>query len=253
MKTFALSLALGFVFAVAPGMTSTAYGSTLHGCLVSTTSLTTNCPDNGVSTPTGTTSPAFTFQDSGSGTQTGDLWIIALIPNNEAIASALTLDETIGSTTKAFLTSKVDTAWTSGQLDTFLGISANPTNTTDAWLHCITTATQCGSSGGPFTADPGATGFLVYKADLGSTTIGGNGGPTGQPVLSYTTNLPLDSLVLGFQFDGGGWDATANSGALYANAATPEPTSLLWLVGAVLVGAAVISRRKKLAVAEFEK
>lgn len=236
---------------VALGGAPAAFGSTLHGCLVSTPSLTTTCPDNGTLTPTGTTSPVFTFEDSGSGTQTGDLLIVALIPNNEdpGPISSFTLDSTVGLSTTAHTAGLFSsTAWTMGGLATFLGLSASPNNPIGAWLPCVQTATSgnCGSSGGPFTADPGATGFFVYVADLGSTTIGGTGGPTGQPVLAYTTRLPLDSLVLGFQNISGDWDATANSGALYANT-VPEPNAIPLVTVGILAGAFFFARRRRAA------
>lgn len=248
MKYVVSVLAIGAVLAVALGSTPAAFGSTLHGCLVSTPSLTTTCPDNGTVTPTGTTSPVFTFEDSGSSTQTGDLLVVALVPNNEDAGPipSFTLDGTVGKTTTAYTAGLVSsTAWTSGGLADYLGIAASPNNPIGAWLPCVQTA-ACGSGGGPFTADPGATGFFVYKADLGSTSIGGTGGPTGQPVLAYTGPLPLDSLVLGYQNLSGDWDATANSGALYANA-TPEPTSVSWFLGAGILGVVLVARRKKLA------
>ena len=129
------------------------------------------------------------------------------------------------------------TAWTSGQLDAFLGISASPANPIGAWLPCAQTGTSanCGT-GAPYLSDPGATGFFVYRADLGTNVLASPGSPTGNPNFTYSVGLPQDSFVVGFLNTGTAsspsWIATANSGALFIDSkltttTVPEPTSLL--------------------------
>src|SRR5262249_47263530 len=96
--------------------------------------------------------------------------------------------------------------WTSGQLDAFLGISASPTNSIGAYLP----ATQA--------LDPGATGYHVYLADIGTAKIWDNANETNGPIFDaisgFGTNL--GAYVVGFCGTGctDPVVATANSGAL---------------------------------------
>ena len=100
------------------------------------------------------------------------------------------------------------TAWTSGKLAAYLGISASPTNPIGAYLP----STQA--------LDPGATGFFVYQVDLGTTTLQGPSNPNVSPLESIISGvLPQASYIVGFFNEGTAvapdFQATANSGAIF--------------------------------------
>jgi PEP-CTERM motif len=200
----------------------------LHGCFGSTP----NCTDNGTNTPTSTNPPEFGFTVS-PGPAPGDLWVDFLEPNNVTLSGPITVSGTLTGTATEFST----TAWTSGDLDTYLGISASPANPIGAFLP----STQ--------TLDPGATGFFVYQVNLGTTTLNGPSTPT--TGLFMSTGIPEGSYIDGFFNEGTAanpdWVATANSGAIFLTGeptpTVPEPGSLL-LVCTGLVGAAIGVRRR---------
>src|SRR5215469_5577559 len=74
------------------------------------------------------------------------------------------------------------TAWTSGALDTFLGISAQPNNPLNTFL----SATQ--------TLVPTAMGYWVFQASLGNHTLGTSAGSP--PVLNLGSSVPAGSLIV---------------------------------------------------------
>jgi len=80
------------------------------------------------------------------------------------------------------------TAWTSGTLDSYLGIRASPSNPLGAWLH----ATQ--------SLDPKAMGYWVFQANLGLNTLGTSSG-TG-PLLNLNATLPQGSVIVAFLENG---------------------------------------------------
>jgi len=194
------------------------------------------CSDNGKNTPLGN-STTFGFTIS-PGPQTGDLIITLLVPNNEVIPLSFAIDfsnNTLAGTASLFS----PTAWTSGNLASYFGISASPDNPIGAYLP----TTQF--------LDPGATGFFAYVADIGTQFIP-KGGGTGTFNIPTGFGADLGGYILGFCGVGCNGDtnpfvATANSGALVVNGntpiPTPEPGSLLML-GAGLLGLTLLSGRR---------
>lgn len=206
---------------------------TLHGFC----SLGNVCTDNGTNTPTGVQPPTFAFASSG-GSASGTLWIDILLPDNLTPPSDFTISGALSGTANLFSS----TPWTTGDLDTYLGISASPTNPIGAYLP----ATQV--------YQPSAGGFYVYSVDLGSTTLLGTSGVGGAGQDSYLLTLGQDlapgSYIVGFLAQtndaGTGYGATANSGAILETGAVPEPgTWGLMLLGFAGVGVALRRSRKR--------
>jgi hypothetical protein len=211
--------------------------ATLHGYCAPPT----QCQDNGTNSPTNTNPPMqFGFTTS-PGPTSGDLFVDVLVPNNEASnpsALSFALTGTLSGTAKLVGTS----AWSTGQLDAFLGTpisGASPANPIGAYL--------------PSTAalDPGATGFFVYQADLGTTTLQSPSNPNMSPLESIN-GLPLASYIVGFFNEGTptapSFQATANSGAIFETVSppstAPEPASL-GLLGLGLAGLGLARRRSR--------
>jgi hypothetical protein len=214
----------------------------LHGCFIGT-----GCSESTINgtnvTPTTTNPlPAFTFTDS-PGPATGDLLIEILIPNDIPGAASLLL--AIGGTqagptdssTIAPVSSNLKGQWTTGDLSSFLGLSASPTNPLSAFL----TATQF--------VDPAAGSYYVYQVDLGTNELQKTNNPT-IPVFNLSGSpLPAGSVLTAFLNGGSSYIATASSGGLFEETSPPssgtiaEPSSLVQL-GSVALGAAALLRRK---------
>jgi len=200
---------------------------------------TAQCVDNGTNSPTGNNPPQnFGFTVS-PGPQTGTLFVDILVPNNESSASSFAITGTLSGTATLFSA----TPWTSGDLASYLGISASPNNSIGAYL--------------PSTVglDPGATGFFVFQANLGTATLQDAPNPNVSPLLNLSggQSLPLASYIVGFLNTGSptapNFIATANSGAIFETSGpprVPEPTTLL-LIGTSLlaVGAGAWRRRQR--------
>jgi len=190
------------------------------------------CSDNTTNTPLGN-STTFGFSIS-PGPQTGDLLLDILVPNNYTLPASFAITGTQGGllndqsiSTTATLVS--NTAWTSGTLATYLGITASPTNPIGAYLPTASAL------------DPGATGFYVFQADTGTSKIWDNANEANGPTFTMVNGLGAGGYIIGFCSTGcsSPYVATANSGALVV---TPEPSSLAMLCAGLLALAALASR-----------
>ena len=237
MRKLTLFVAAALAAAATPALaTQPVNPPTLHGFCA----LGNICVDNGTNTPTGVNPPVFAFASSGQ-SATGNLTIDSLIPNNFTGTGPYTITGALSGTATLFS----PTAWTTGQLDTFLGITASPTNPIGAYLP----ATQG--------FQPTATGFFVFQADLGLATLlgtSGVGGPTQDTFLMQLGQVvPQGSYIVGFLNQGTTANgATANSGAILVTApGVPEPaTWAMMLLGFGATGVAVRRSRRRKALLE---
>jgi hypothetical protein len=199
------------------------------------------CVDDGFHTPTSVNPPAFGFS-AGGHAATGDVTIDILVPEDGGAApSSYTISGAFlgASTYTASLVSP--TPWSSGQLDSYLGISASPTNTFGAFLDASETGLE-----------PSATGFYVFRADIGTRTLPKNTGASNADLMTTDRSLVAGSYILAFINQMGKYGATSNSGAILEStgatlrgAATPEPAAwVMMLTGFGLVGA--LARRRRL-------
>jgi hypothetical protein len=179
---------------------------------------------------------SFGFWSAAMGGLSGVYSVDILTPDNGGAAPAGSYMISGGATGTASLFKT--TAWTSGALDSYLGISAQPNNPLSAWLPATNTV------------DPKAMGYWVFQAPLGTHTLGTASG-TG-PVLRLGSFIPQGSVIVAFLDVGGtktvvgtkGISATANSAALFA-AGVPEPGTLgLLLLGLLGTAGSLLRRRR---------
>jgi hypothetical protein len=237
----ATTSALAGALAIAGGMAMPGSAhATLHGFCAGAG----QCVDNGTNSPTSSDPPVnFGFTTS-PGPTSGDLFLDILTPDNQTAGPSFTLSGTLSGTATLF--SK--TAWTSGALDAYLGISASPNNPIGAYLP----STQG--------LDPGATGFMVYQVNLGTTTLQGPSNPNVSPLESIISGvLPQASYIVGFFNEGTAaapdFQATANSGAIFetgtpgstrgGGGTVPEPSTwAMLLIGFASLGFAAYRKAK---------
>jgi hypothetical protein len=214
----------GALFALVP---SAGHADTLHGYCAGVG----QCVDNGTNSPT-TNNPPVNFGFTTSpGPATGSLTIDVLVPNNEARPTSFALTGTVSATATLFSA----TPWTSGMLDAYLGISASPANPIGAFLP----STQA--------LDPGATGFFVFQANLGTLTLQSPSNPNVSPLENISPGLPLASYIVGFFNEAGTIQATANSGAIFERVPVPGPVVGAGLPGLIAAcgGLLALARRRR--------
>jgi hypothetical protein len=220
-----------------------------------------NCTDNGVISPDSSNPPVnFGFTVS-PGPQTGDYYLVILVPDNEDTAALNASGFAVTGSGAGTATELSTLDWTSGTLPdflsandpAFLGGTANPSpaNPIGAYL----TMGVDGNFAG--THDAGATGFFVFGLNVGTQTLNDPSNPNSNPEDSILTGLPVGSVILGFLNTGNGRViATANSGAIVESTqfsqppppppppTVPEPGSMV-LLGTGLISVATRLRRKK--------
>ena len=212
-----------------------AHAATLHGCVAD------NCTEDayyGVVSIASPSLPNFEFTSSSSRGTQGTLFIDILVPDNVVGGNALNFSIKDGSSSPVIASLFEPTAWTSGNLASYLNINASPTNP-------IGNYDSLSGRTGP------VSGFYVYQADLGTNTLAKNSTPNGSPQLSLIGSLPEYSYLLAFleTTSTSKYSATANSGAIFEDTpapATPLPAALpLFASGLGAFGLLAWRRKRK--------
>ncbi|MBN9510840.1 MAG: PEP-CTERM sorting domain-containing protein [Alphaproteobacteria bacterium] len=214
----------------------------LHGFCYGSSS----CSDNGTITATLSDPPEFGFSKSPANGSTDQFLLEVLVPNNVAGATSESFILSGTDTSKKKATSSLvsTTAWTSGSLDTYLGISGSVSNPISAFLP----TTQVDQ--------PSATGYFDYQLNFGSVHFSMSRNP------EFTTKslFPEGTIIVAFADSGTtttdkksglcleDYVATASSGAIAITGShhheVPEPATLgLFALGSLAL--AGLRRRRR--------
>ena len=205
------------------------------------------CTDNGTNTPIHTNPPHNFGFSVDPGPQTGDLILDFLVPNTAVPAGGLGINVFSAGTTTLVGTATLfsSTAWTTGMLDTYLGIAggASPANPIGAFLPSTKVL------------DPTATGFYVFQVNIGTETLPKNN--NGPFTLFDADKGAQGEYIVGFlDTTAPGMIATANSGALFLDgsgntinpvvAPVPEPSTwAMMMLGFAGVGFMAYRRKRQ--------
>jgi hypothetical protein len=150
-----------FVFGTLTGIVlwAAVFQATLHGYCAGAG----QCVDNGTNSPSTGTPTNFGFTISPGPNSGSSLRIEVLVPNIGGAPPPFTIT---GGTITPATASQVGGLWNSGDLASFLGISASPNNPIGAYLNSSELA-----------LNPTGTGFFVFQANLGAATLQGPGNP----------------------------------------------------------------------------
>jgi PEP-CTERM motif len=192
------------------------------------------CTDNGTNTPIGSNPPVSWGFQASPAPQTGTYIIDILTPNSSPAIASIGITGAQAATATLFS----PTAWTSGDLATYLGITASPANPIGAYLPSTVVLA------------PGTTGFFVDQANLGTHTLQGTN-VTPPELFNLASGIPKGSYIVAFLLESSGNVATANSGALFETAsAVPEPATWgMMLLGFIGLGFAFRQSRRKVSLA----
>ncbi len=160
----------------------------LHGMCNGTG--TGTCSDNGTNTPLGN-STTFGFSISPV-SQTGTLVVDILVPNNYAIPVSFALTTGGGATSLGTASLFSSTAWSSGNLATYLGIGASPNNPIGAYLPAADVQ------------DPGAMSFYVFQGTVNTAVFFPGPGGTNWLPFDVIGGLGAGSYIIGFCSSGCG-------------------------------------------------
>jgi len=168
----------------------------------------------------------FGFQASPSQLTGGGLTMDFLVPVADGVPGSISVTGSMGGALSFTANLFSTTPWTAGQLDTYLGISASPTNPIDAFAN---------SSGG----------FYVVQGFAGNYTIPQQGtslliGTT--PLWSIPGGIPDNTSIVAFYNNGSSILATANSSALHV----PGPVAGAGLPGLIGFAMVWLARRRQL-------
>jgi hypothetical protein len=165
-------------------------------------------------------SAQFGFYDAGGPVGPGLDEIVILSTTN--LGATIPFDFSIGGSSGTSLLSLFSTTpWSSGFLDSYLGISASPQNPFNNY-------------GGPMGIDTTVTGFFVYRAIGTGITLDDQAGELNNPLFTIPGGLGAGDFALDFFLPTGDskWIGTPNSEALESvgpSTPVPEPSSLCML------------------------